>query len=86
MDHRNEADIVNKDAGLAYELDEERNRLIYNPVCKNLGDSIRGKVGTIHAGRRICDMRKAIGKHLKGRMHLDALHEREKELRRNLML
>jgi hypothetical protein len=83
MDHRNEANMV-KDAGLTYESNDEGERVISRPVCAEFGDSIQGKVGTVQSRRRTCDMRKAIGKHLQGRMHVDALEEREKELRKNM--
>jgi len=63
MDHRNEADMV-RDAGLAYESNEEGERVIHCPLCAEFGESIRGKLSTIKSKRRACDMRKAILKHL----------------------
>ncbi len=83
MDHRNEADMV-RDAGFTYESNEEGERVISCPLCVEFGDSVRGKAGTIKLGRRTCDMRKAIMKHLHGRMHADALEARQHELRRNV--
>ena len=35
-------------------------------------------------GQRLCDMRKSIFRHFDGRVHKDALEEREKELRLNV--
>ena len=83
MDHRNEVDMA-MDAGLTYESNEEGERVIHCPICAEFGDSILGKLSRIKPGRRTCDMRKAIGNHLHGRMHADTLEESEKELRQDV--
>ncbi len=46
MDHNNKVDMV-RDAGVAYETYKEGDKLIICPLCAEIEDSIRGKVGTI---------------------------------------
>ena len=81
-EHSNPADMV-RSAGLAYDADEEGERVIYCPVCKDF-ESLRGGGNNMKKGRRLCDLRKFIDKHMYYMHHLVALEERDKELRRNL--
>jgi hypothetical protein len=81
--HSNQVDML-RGAGLAYyDADDEGGRMIYYPVCKDFGASRAAKSG-IHLGQRRCDIRKSLAKHSQSMQHVDALEEREKELRRNL--
>jgi hypothetical protein len=57
--------------------------MIYCPVCKEFGAS-RATCNGIQGDKRLSDIRKAGGKHLQTRHHLDTLEERAKELRYDL--
>ena len=74
-----------KNARLVYETaDDDEGRAIYCPICKDFGDAQRRMGVTIRSGQRLCDLRKSIWRHFDGRVHKDALEERQKELRLNV--